>query len=72
MRLRKANRVRIHLTDPKLPSVEGLLLSRRHRELAVGVPELITEAVTAGGRPTTLESRLLIVPLDRVAFYEVI
>lgn len=72
MRLRQAKRVRIHLTDPHLPSVEGLLLSKRHRELAVGVPELISEAVAAGGKPTILESRLLVVPLDRVAFYEVI
>jgi hypothetical protein len=52
-----------------LPSVEGLLVSKRGREYVVAVPELIHDTQMA---PAVLESRWLRVPRERVAFYEVI
>lgn len=67
-------RVRLHLSDPgpqvTLPSVEGVLLSRRGREFVIGVPELM---VAAGGRTEPLaDARELRVPRERVAFYEIL
>lgn len=65
-------RVRIHLVDPPgmaLPSVEGLLVSRRRGEYAIAVPKLVS---APEGAPVELESQLLMIPHDRVAFYEVI
>lgn len=73
MRLKRAKRVRVHLIDApgtQLPSVEGLLVAKRPREYVLALPRLITEAVVAGGEPTELESRRLVIPRERVAFYE--
>jgi hypothetical protein len=70
--LRKAKRVRLHLVDEPqvpLPSVEGLLVSKRAGEYVVALPQLI---VAVGANPAVLESKLLVVPRERVAFYEVI
>lgn len=65
-------RVRMHLIDePKsqLPSIEGVLVSRRRREYMLAVPVLLTAAQAT---PAELESRYLAIPRDRVAFYEVL
>jgi hypothetical protein len=69
MFLRK-RRVRLHLvaSDADLPSVEGIL-ERRGREYLVSVPELL---VAAGGNPQRLEARLLAIPREKIAFYEVL
>ena len=66
-------RVRVHLIDPTpsshLPSVEGLLVSRRRSEYLIAVPQLL---VAQGAQPAELESRYLAIPRERVAFYEVL
>lgn len=67
--LSRKKRVRLHLVEDHLPSVEGLLVSRRGREYVVGVPTLITDPQA---QPAELASRLLVVPRERVAFYEVL
>lgn len=67
--LKRAKRVRVHLLDQGLPSIEGLLLSKRSREYVLALPMLIT---SAEGEPAELDSKLLVIPRDRVAFYEVI
>lgn len=71
--LKRARRVRVHLVDGQpgveLPSVEGLLVSRRRREYALAVPVLLT---SAEARPTELASQLLVIPRERVAFFEVL
>lgn len=71
--LKLKRRVRVHLVEPAgvepLPSVEGILMSRRGREYLIALPQLIT---SAEGIPVVLESRLLAIPRERVAFYEVL
>ena len=72
--LRRARRVRMHMVDrdPRVssPSVEGLLVSRGRREYGVAVPSLL---VAEGREPVRLdEARLLMVPREQVAFYEVL
>ena len=68
MRLKRAKRVRLHLAGHE-PSVEGLLVSGG-REYAVAVPQLL---IAEGAEPVVLdEARLLMVPRDRVLFYEVL
>jgi len=73
LRVKRARRVRMHLIDPhegmQLPSVEGLLVAKRRREYAIALPVLIT---SVEGNPAELDSQLLVIPADRVAFYEVI
>jgi len=73
LRVKRAKRVRMHLIDPhegmQLPSVEGLLVAKRRREYAIALPVLIT---SVEGNPAELDSQLLVIPADRVAFYEVI
>lgn len=73
LRLKRAKRVRMHLVEThpgaELPSVEGLLVSKRGREYVIALPALV---VSAEARPTELESQLLVIPRERVAFYEVI
>lgn len=63
--------MRVHLIEPhpgvNLPSVEGLLVSRRRGEYLIALPELL---VAADAQPTVLQSRLLAIPRERVAFYE--
>lgn len=56
-------------TNSELPSVEGLLVSRRHGEYLLAVPSLIT---AAHSNPDELDSRFLAIPKDRVAFFEVL
>lgn len=78
-RVKRAKRVRMHLIDPhdgmQLPSVEGLLVAKRRNlfgrlvEYAIALPALIA---TVEGVPAELDSRLLVIPADRVAFYEVL
>jgi hypothetical protein len=66
-------RVRVHLADShpdtNLPSIEGLLVSKRGREFLLAVPRLLT---AAGANPAELESRYVAIPRERVAFYEVL
>lgn len=74
LRIRRARRVRIHLTvtaaSAGAESIEGLLVSRRRREFAIALPELL---VAAGARPQPLSSaRLLMIPRESVAHYEVL
>jgi hypothetical protein len=70
---KRKRRVRLHLIDPNphfhLPSVEGILVSRRGGEYAVAVAELVTDAAANN---VQLDSKLLIVPAGNVAFYEVL
>ena len=61
----------MHLLDEKgsqLPSVEGLL-ERRGAEYMISVPSL---RFAVGGRPAELEARYVVVPRERIAFYEVL
>lgn len=71
--MKRKKRVRMHLLeesrDQNLPSVEGLLISRRRREYMLATPRLL---VAPGANPAELESRWLVIPRDRVAFYEVL
>lgn len=64
----KRERVRVHLIEDGLPSIEGLLI-RKGAEYEVAVPQLVT---TPDGPPAVLESKLVAVPRERVAFYEVL
>lgn len=69
---RRKPRVRIHLVDApdvRLPSLEGILVSRRHREYLLAVPRVIA---SAEGQPVELASRFAAIPKERVAFYEVL
>lgn len=78
-RVKRAKRVRMHLIDPHdgmhLPSVEGLLVAKRRSifgrivEYVVALPVLIT---SIEGNPAELDSKLLVIHADRVAFYEVL
>jgi hypothetical protein len=69
----RKQRVRVHLIDShpavSLPSVEGVLIAKRSRELVLGVPRLI---VSTEGNPAELESRYLVIPRERVAFWEIL
>jgi hypothetical protein len=71
--VRPKRRVRVHLVEAHrnggLPSVEGLLVSRRHDEYLIAVPTLL---VAPGANPAELDARWLRIPKDRVAFYEVL
>ena len=67
--LSRKKRVLVHLKEDGLPSAEGLLVSRRHREYVLAVPQLHT---TPDASPAVLTSRLLVIPREQVAFYEVI
>ena len=70
--MKRKPRVRMHLVDDKqsqLPSVEGILISRRRREYMIAVPRLL---VAPGANPAELDSRFLTIPRERVAFYEVL
>lgn len=71
--MKRKRRVRIHLIEPKgsesLPSVEGFLHSKRGREYVVALPQLL---VAAGATPVEPDCRYLVVPRERVAFYEVL
>lgn len=69
--MRRKKRVRLHLQGERgdLPSVEGILMSKRGREFVVALPSLL---VAAGANPAELDSRWLIIPRERVAFYEVL
>lgn len=71
--MRRKRRVRLHLVDPNphmhMPSVEGLLVSKHGREYTVAVPKLIT---SVEGNPHELDSKLLVIPRENVAFYEVL
>lgn len=73
MRLKRRKRVRMHLIEPspgvELPSIEGLLVSRRLREYVIALPSLI---VSEAGQPIELESRLVGIPRERVAWWEFI
>lgn len=53
----------------ELPSVEGLLVSRRPDEYLLALPSLL---VAAQANPVELESRWVAIPRERVAFYEVL
>jgi hypothetical protein len=53
----------------QLPSIEGILVSRRRREYMIAVPALL---VNPQAPPSELESRWLAIPNERVAFYEVL
>lgn len=70
MRLARKKRVRVHLIEDGLPSLEGLLVARRRGEYLLALPTLIVHPDAA---PAELAAaRLLAVPRERVAFYEVL
>ena len=67
--LRRRRKIRMHLMDERgsqLPSIEGMLV-RRWPEYEIAVPRLL---FAAGANPSDLESRSVLVPRQRVAFYE--
>lgn len=69
--MRPRKRIRMHLMDEKgsqLPSIEGLL-QRKGREYVIAVPRLLT---APEAKPVELESRAIIVPRERIAFYEIL
>lgn len=65
---RGKRRVRMHLKDSGLPSIEGVLLGQRKGHYVLAVPKL----VRAEDQTIPLESRWLEVPREGVAFFEVI
>lgn len=66
---KRAKRVRIHFVDQE-PSLEGFLVSRRRREYAVALPQVLAAADTP---PVPLdEARLAVIPRERVFFFEVL
>ena len=68
---RRKKRVRLHLVDEpgvNFPSPEGLLI-RTRPDFELAVPRLI---MSPGGNPAELDSKRLVVPRERVAFYEVL
>lgn len=71
--MKRKPRVRVHLVEEnrgtELPSIEGILVSRRRREYLLALPSLL---LAAGANPAELESRWVAIPRERVAFYEVI
>lgn len=72
MSLARKRRVRVHLIDQPgtdMPRLEGLLISKRHREYLIGVPQLM---LAPDANPVTPEGRYVVVPRERVAFYELI
>ena len=69
MRLRSAKRVRLHFFKDGMPSMEGLLVSRRHGEYAIAVPELVP---TAEGDKVPVGGQLALIPRPNVAFLEVL
>lgn len=70
--MRRKRRVRMHLAEShpgvSLPSVEGLLIGKGH-EYRLAVPRLL---IAEGANPAELESREVVIPRERVAFYEVL
>ena len=69
---RKRYRVRVHLIDPPhvaLPSVEGVLVATRP-DIHIAVPALVFSTEAA---PAVLnDAKLLVIPRERVAFFEVL
>lgn len=71
---RRKQRVRVHLVDkdPRIaqPSVEGVLVQKLAREYVLALPELL---VSPERDLIVLdEARLLAIPRENVAFYEVL
>ena len=69
---KRRKRVRVHLIDRPgidLPRVDGLLVSRRHREYLLALPSL---QIAAGAPPVEPEGRFVAIPRDGVAFYELL
>lgn len=66
---KRKKRVRIHLIDDHLPSIEGILTAKRPDEYLVSLPQL---HFAANANPAELEAKLLAVPRRNVAFYEVL
>lgn len=52
-----------------MPSMEGLLVSRRHGEYAIGVPQLVP---TAEGEKVPVGGQIALIPRENVAFLEVL
>lgn len=70
--MRRRKRVRVHLADPhpstNLPSIEGLLIGKG-AEYVIAVASLL---VAQGANPAELDSRYVVIPRERIAFYEVL
>jgi len=66
---KRRKRVRMHLVDVGLPSVEGVLQASHRREYEIAVPSLM---VAPGANAAELEAHYLLIPRERVAFYEVL
>lgn len=70
--MKRKPRVRLQLIDApgvQLPTLEGLLVSRRRREYMIAVPRLL---VAPEANPVEPDARLIAVPRERVAWLEVI
>ena len=68
VRLRPNERVRVHQVGDR-PTVEGILVSRSHRELAIRVPVYL---VAPGANPAEPDAREVRVLNEHVACYEVL
>lgn len=65
----RRKRVLVHLKDDGLPSIEGVLLRRGFRSYHVAEASLL---VHKDATPAVLNSRVLVVPLSNIAFYEIL
>jgi len=69
---RRKKRVRVHLIDRPgidLPRLDGLLVSRRHREYLLALPSL---TIAEGSPPIEPEGRFVAIPREGIAFYELL
>ena len=67
----RRRRVRAHLITPQgadLPSIEGILV-HRGAEYVLELPALLT---AVGRDPSQLQARAVVIPRERLAFYEVL
>ena len=67
--MKRKPRVRMHLEGANLPTVEGLLVSRRRKEYMLAVPRLL---IDPQANPAELEAPYMCIPRDRVAFFEIL
>lgn len=65
----RKKQVRVHMINKDLPTIEGYKERPMGREFMVRRPKLLVEAQ---GNPVELESQLLAIPRENIAFYEIL